>query len=124
MPDLGTFSLSLTVNDLDASLAFYRRLGFEPVAGEAEQGWLILAQGEAKIGLFHGMFDSNIITFNPPDVRAIRDSLQEQGVEVSLQHAMIDTEDPAQGQPAERDEGPAHFTLTDPDGNALLFDQH
>ena len=124
MLELGTFSLSLSVQDLGASRAFYERLGFAAIAGEASEGWLILAQGEAKVGLFQGMFEGNLMTFNPPDVRAVRDHLQSQGVEVALQHAMPETSDPSEAEPAEDASGPAHFLLTDPDGNALLFDQH
>lgn len=121
-PDLGTFSLSLTVRDLAASRAFYERLGFEVIHGEADQGWLILASGEAKIGLFHGMFESNIITFNPTDIRAIQRHLEEQGVGIELEGEMDGESDPSKGAPA-AESGPAHFTMVDPDGNQLLFDQ-
>lgn len=121
-PDLGTFSLSLTVRDLAASRAFYERLGFEVIHGEADQGWLILASGEAKIGLFHGMFESNIITFNPTDIRAIQRHLEEQGVGIELKGEMDGESDPSKGAPA-AESGPAHFTMVDPDGNQLLFDQ-
>lgn len=122
MPELGTFSLSLTVKDIAVSRAFYERLGFERIDGDPDQGWLILQGGEAKIGLFQGMFDSNIITFNPPDVRAIQRHLADQGVQADLRHEMSDSQDPERGAPAP-DDGPAHLTLTDPDGNILLFDQ-
>ena len=87
-----------------------------------KQGWLILGSGDAKIGLFQGMFDSNIITFNPTDIRAIQRDLEARGITVELKHEMGEETDPSQGAPAE-DSGPAHFTLTDPDGNVLLFDQ-
>ena len=63
--DLGNFSLSLTVKDLDASLGFYRAFGFEPIAGDPSQRWVILKNGDAKIGLFQGMFERNLLTFNP-----------------------------------------------------------
>ena len=123
VPDLGNFSLSLAVSDLAASRAFYERLGFKVVGGEADQGWLILNSGEANIGLFQGMFEKNLITFNPTDVRAIRRHLEAQGVSVDLQHGAGEDGDPAAGGAATEDSGPAHFMLTDPDGNQLLFDQ-
>ena len=123
MPDLGTFSLSLTVKDIAVSKAFYEKFGFHVIHGEQAQGWLILQSGEAKIGLFQGMFETNIITFNPTDVRAIQRHLSQQGIEVELLHAMDGTEDPAQAALSEDESGPAHLTLTDPDGNVLLFDQ-
>ena len=122
-PDLGSFSLSLTVGDLGASRAFYERLGFEVVGGDADQGWLILSSGEANIGLFHGMFEKNLITFTPSDVRAIQRHLEAQGVSVQLQHGAGEDGDPAAGGASTEDSGPAHFMLTDPDGNQLLFDQ-
>ncbi|MEN8820353.1 MAG: VOC family protein [Abyssibacter sp.] len=120
---LGAFSVSLTVKNIKASLAFYRELGFEPVAGELEQGWLILRNGEHTIGLFQGMFDGNVLTFNPgwdqhcnpvesfEDVRGIQARLQEAGLTLTT------TADP-------EGKGPAHIALTDPDGNAILIDQH
>lgn len=120
---LGNFSVSLTVKDIGKSHEFYTALGFEPVAGEAEQGWLILKNGSTKIGLFQGMFDRNLLTFNPgwdadgnalaqfTDVRELQRTLKARGIE------LIEEAD-------ETGEGPAHFTLTDPDGNPILFDQH
>ncbi len=122
MPDLGKFSVSLTVQDIAASRTFYESLGFEQIAGEQEQGWVILQSGSAVIGLFHGMFESNILTFNPTDVRAIKAHLEAQGTTVELQHEMGDSSNPAEGAPAP-ETGPAHFTISDPDGNTLLFDQ-
>lgn len=122
MANLGTFSLSLNVNDIHASRQFYEAFGFEQLDGDVEQGWLILGAGEAKIGLFQGMFDTNIITFNPPDVRAIQRELEERGVTVELKGEMDGEADPARGEAA-GESGPAHFTLADPDGNVLLFDQ-
>lgn len=120
---LGAFSVSLAVKDLPASRAFYERLGFEAFAGEPEQGWLILRNGTAAIGLFQGMFEGNILTFNPGwdrdaqnledflDVREIQDRLKAAGVAL-MKEADPDTQ------------GPEHITLKDPDGNAILIDQH
>jgi catechol 2,3-dioxygenase-like lactoylglutathione lyase family enzyme len=108
--ELGTFSVSLAVKDIAASRAFYEALGFEVFAGEQEQRWLILRNGDANIGLFQGMFEGNILTFNPSDVRAVQATLKERGIALTLE---------AQG-----DSGPGHATLVDPDGNAILLDQH
>ena len=108
--DLGQFSVSLNVADMDKSLAFYKALGFAQVAGEYDQNWVILGNGGAVIGLFHGMFENNLMTFNPTDARAIQASLIEQGIPIETK--------------AEPGEGPAHFILKDPDGNTILVDQH
>jgi lactoylglutathione lyase len=120
---LGTFSVSLAVKNLSSSRDFYQKLGFEEVHGDADQGWLILANGDTKIGLFQGMFEKNILTFNPGgspegktadghlDIREIQKTLKQRGV----------------GFVSEVDEdttGPASFMLTDPDGNTILVDQH
>ena len=109
--ELGTFSMSLAVADIAASQAFYEKLGFEamPGCGSVEEKWLMMKQGSTLIGLFENMLESNILTFNPPDVRAIQSSLQQQGVE-------IDT-------PAEGTEGPGYFIVSDPDGNKIMLDQ-
>lgn len=116
--------MSLNVADLDVSRAFYEKLGFEVKGGDADAGYLILRNGDAIIGLFHGMFDGNILTFNPglnnameqldsfTDVRVIQANLGDSGIE--LDSAV----DPDAG-----DSGPAHIALTDPDGNAILIDQ-
>lgn len=109
--DLGTFSLSLAVKDIDKSLAFYEALGFEVLDGARAENWLILKREEVKIGLFQGMFDENIITWNPPDVRSIQKLLKEKGIEFTLE---VD----------EFGEGPGHAVLKDPDGNQILLDQH
>ena len=90
--DLGQFSVSLSVKDLEASKAFYERLGFEPLGGG--DGWQIMRHGEAMIGLFEGMFEGNILTFNPGDVRAVQRTLAEQGIEAELLHEMPDSQDP------------------------------
>ena len=121
--DLGAFSVSLAVKDLEKSRAFYAELGFETMAGNAEHGYLILKNGAHLIGLFQGMFEGNILTFNPgwdqnagelesfTDVRAIQARLKAAGIALT-------TEADPDG------EGPASFTLVDPDGNAILVDQH
>ena len=120
---VGAFSVSLAVKDLEASRVFYEKLGFEIFFGEATQGWLILKNGGHTIGLFQGMFEQNILTFNPgwdmngnaldsfTDIREIQRQLKADGVEF-------------QTEADEATTGPASFTLLDPDGNAILMDQH
>ncbi len=120
---LGAFSISLAVKDISASRAFYEKLGFSEMGGNIEQNWLILRNGESVIGLFQGMFEDNILTFNPgwsqgaeplesfQDVRDLQQKLKESGVEFN-QEADADSD------------GPASFVITDPDGNAILVDQH
>jgi len=120
--ELGNFSVSLAVKDLAASRDFYAKFDFKPVGGDFAQNWLILQNGGITIGLFQGMFEGNILTFNPgwnadkqtlpefDDVREIQAVLKERGVELITE--------------AEDGDGPAHFTLLDPDGNSILFDQH
>ena len=120
--NLGAFSISLSVRDLATSRAFYETLGFTRFHGDADQGWLIMKNRDTVIGLFHGMFEGNLLTFNPGwdqdarntdpfvDVREIQARLREAGIEV--------------GRRIETGEGPAEFTLTDPDGNVILIDQH
>ena len=107
-PDLGHFSLSLAVKDLAASREFYAALGFEKLDGDGEH-WLVLQRDGTKIGLFQGMFEANLLTFNPPDARAIEARMRDAGYAID--------------RATEGDEGPAHFALTDPDGNMILFDQ-
>lgn len=121
--NLGAFSVSLSVKDIAASRAFYERLGFSVLGGDADQGWLIMKGPTAVIGLFKGMFEGNILTFNPgwdadaqpvpgfEDIRSIQKALKAAGI-------ALDSEADEDGA------GPAHFTLTDPDGNAILVDQH
>jgi lactoylglutathione lyase len=109
--NLGTFSVSLAVKDIAASRRFYEAFGFTEIAGDQSQNWLILANGDAKIGLFQGMFEHNILTFNPTDVRSIQKNLKEKGISFQLEADESTT-------------GPAHATLLDPDGNAILLDQH
>ena len=121
--DLGTFSISLAVKDLQASKQFYEKLGFEAFFGDASKNWLIMKNGDHAIGLFQGMFEKNIMTFNPgwdsnaqklatfTDVREIQRRLKAQGVELVTEADESTT-------------GPASFMLVDPDGNTILFDQH
>ena len=121
--DLGSFSVSLAVQDLDASRRFYERLGFAAVMGDASQGWLILKNREHTIGLFQGMFEKNTLTFNPgwdsdaqplasfTDVRDVQRQLKAQGVEFV---AEVD----------EAGSGPGSFIVVDPDGNPIFVDQH
>ena len=121
--ELGAFSVSLAVKDLEASKGFYEKLGFTVFGGEASQNWLILKNGDATIGLFQGMFDKNIMTFNPgwdssateldtfTDVREIQRGLKAHGVEL-------------QSEVDEGTTGPASLFAVDPDGNPILIDQH
>lgn len=120
---LGAFSVSLAVKDLSASRAFYEKLGFGVFAGGASQDWLIMKNGDTVIGLFQGMFEKNLLTFNPgwdanaqtlasfTDVRELQRQLKARGL----------TPSPAADESTTR---PAHFVLHDPDGNAILVDQH
>ena len=121
--DLGNFSVSLAVKDIKASKAFYEKLGFTEAGGKLEQNWIVLQSGYARIGLFQGMFDKNLMTFNPgwtkdketltdfTDVRDLQRTFKERGI----------TPTPAAD---ESTTGPAYFMIKDPDGNTLLFDQH
>lgn len=121
--ELGAFSVSLAVKDIEASRQFYEKLGFKAFAGDQSQNWLIMKNGEHVIGLFQGMFDKNILTFNPgwdrdaqpvagfTDVRDLQRKLKERGI------TLISEAD-------ESSKGPASFTIADPDGNTILFDQH
>ena len=121
--ELGAFSVSLAVKDLAASKAFYEALGFSKLGGDEGRGWLILKQGSTVIGLFQGMFERNMLTFNPgwsqdaqnvdpfTDVRDIQRRLKAAGL-TFVQEA------------DETSTGPASFIVVDPDGNPVLFDQH
>jgi catechol 2,3-dioxygenase-like lactoylglutathione lyase family enzyme len=121
--ELRAFSVSLSVKDLDASRAFYSDLGFSVIGGDHEQ-FEIMTNGTTVIGLFHGMFEGNILTFNPgwdhqgnnvdsfTDIRSIADSVRESGHEF------------ASDTTGDEPEGPASFMVMDPDGNPILFDQH
>ena len=117
--ELGMFSLSLAVQDLDASLEFYEALGFEVADGghqsegypdTDEYRWRLLANGDTRIGLFEGMFERNMLTFNPPDVPALLDQLEEAGVA------------PARSTDDDEEHG-TYAVLHDPDGNPVLLDQ-
>ena len=120
---LGAFSVSLAVKDIAASKAFYEAIGFTTMGGDQAHGWLILKNGSTILGLFQGMFERNMLTFNPgwdqdaqslddfEDVRALQAKFRDAGLDVG---DLIDPES----------SGPAHFTMTDPDGNPILFDQH
>ena len=117
--DLGEFSISLAVKDLQASRSFYEKLGFAPIQHAEPEGspsgygtkWMILRNGKATIGLFQGMFDKNALTFNPADVRGIQHALDTQGLSFVL-------------RADEKTTGPAAAMLLDPDGNPVLLDQH
>ena len=120
---LGAFSISLAVKDIAASKAFYEKFGFTTFGGNAAQNWLILKNGDHVIGLFQGMFDKNILTFNPgwdqgaqkltsfTDVRELQKQLKSQGVAFQV-------------EADESTAGPASFIAVDPDGNPVLVDQH
>jgi catechol 2,3-dioxygenase-like lactoylglutathione lyase family enzyme len=121
--ELGAFSVSLTVQDIEASKTFYEKLGFQAFGGDITQNWLILRNGDCIIGLFQGMFEKNLLTFNPgwdknankldsfTDVRQLQQALKAQGVE------FVNEAD-------ENTTGPAFFIVTDPDGNPIMMDQH
>ena len=121
--ELGNFSVSLAVKDIEASKLFYEKLGFTVFGGNQAQNWLIMKNGDHNIGLFQGMFDKNILTFNPgwnsdaqplgefTDVRQLQRELKARGV------ALISEAD-------ESTTGPASFMIVDPDGNTILVDQH
>ena len=121
--ELGNFSVSLAVKDIEASKSFYEKLGFTVFMGDKSQNWLIMKNGDRTIGLFQGMFEKNILTFNPgwdsdgkplekfTDVRELQRRLKASGVD------MISEAD-------ESSTGPASFMIADPDGNTILVDQH
>ena len=121
--DLGSFSISLAVKDLEVSKAFYEKLGFTVFMGDIAQNWLIMKNGDHVIGLFQGMFEKNILTFNPgwdsnacqldtfTDVRELQRQLKAKGIEF-------------QSEADENTTGPASFVLVDPDGNPILIYQH
>jgi len=121
--ELGSFSVSLSVKDLEASKTFYAKLGFEAIGGDASQNWLILRNGDHVIGLFHDMFERNTLTFNPgwdqggneldtfSDVRELQQELTRRGVTIVSKADETTT-------------GPASCMVMDPDGNPILFDQH
>lgn len=122
--ELGGFSVSLSVEDLEVSKQFYENIGFTVYAGEMDHGYLIMKQGVNTIGLFQGMFEGNILCFNPgwdnfakrlekfDDIRDIRAKLKADGIEIYNEDSL------------ENESGPASFMFKDPDGNVLLIDQH
>lgn len=121
--NLGAFSISLAVKDIQASAAFYQKLGFTKFGGDITQNWLILRNGEHLVGLFQGMFEKNMLTFNPgwdqnakelgafTDVRELQRQLKAQGIQLATEANESTT-------------GPASFVVIDPDGNPVLVDQH
>jgi len=121
--NLGAFSISLTVKDIEVSKQFYEKLGFKVFGGDQAQNWLILKNGDHLVGLFQGMFDKNVLTFNPgwnnnaeklkefDDVRALQRQLKEKNVDFA-------------SEADENSVGPASFMVIDPDGNPILIDQH
>ena len=121
--NLGAFSVSLSVKDIEASRDFYAKLGFEPIGGDIDESWLILRNGHHIIGLFQGMFEKNMLTFNPgwdqdcgelesfTDVRQIQSEFKSQGVSLET-------------EADESTEGPASCMVVDPDGNPIFIDQH
>lgn len=121
--ELGGFSVCLAVKDILASKDFYEKLGFTQMSGDISQNWAVLKNGYCKIGIFQGMFPKNILAFSPgwdqdaqalasfTDIRSIQKALKDKGLKLST-------------EADERTKGPASFTLEDPDGNAILFDQY
>jgi catechol 2,3-dioxygenase-like lactoylglutathione lyase family enzyme len=121
--ELGAFSVSLAVKDLQASKSFYQKLGFQVFGGDEDQNWLIMRNGDHIIGLFQGMFEKNILTFNPgwdqnartldsfTDVRDLQRELKAQGLNI-------------ENEADESTTGPESFIIIDPDGNPILIDQH
>jgi lactoylglutathione lyase len=121
--ELGAFSVSLNVKDIHKSKEFYEKLGFTILGGDITKNWLIMKNGDTLIGLFQGMFDKNILTFNPgwdsngenleefTDVREIQKELKKKGIKLTQEADESTT-------------GPAYITLEDPDGNPILLDQH
>ncbi len=120
---LGAFSVSLSVKDIHVSKDFYHKLGFKEVGGDINQNWLILRNETVTIGLFQGMFEKNLMTFNPgwgPDAKPLKEFEDIRTIQKKLKAQKIELVTAAD----EHSEGPASFTLVDPDGNPILFDQH
>ena len=121
--ELGAFSVSLSVSNIEESKVFYQKLGFEIVGGDQSQNWLVLKNGDHKVGLFQGMFEGNIMTFNPgwdqsrktlesfTDVRGLLKEFEAQGVNIMQESISGES-------------GPSSFSIKDPDGNSILIDQH
>lgn len=120
---LGAFSISLSVKDINASQDFYAKLGFEIAGGKIEENWLIMRNDDHVIGLFQGMFEGNLLTFNPgwdqqgqnidpfTDINQLQTELQERGLSIP-------------NETDQQENAPKSFMITDPDGNQILFDQH
>ncbi len=121
--ELGAFSISLAVKDIEKSKIFYEKVGFKVFGGDPSQNWLIMKNGDHSIGLFQGMFETNILTFNPgwdkncnklesfTDVRELHKKFKSEGIEISRESITTET-------------GPSSFSVIDPDGNSILIDQH
>ena len=121
--NLGAFSVSLNVKDINNSKNFYEKLGFKNFAGDISQNWVVMKNGNSVIGLFQGMFEKNIMTFNPGwdqnakkidsfiDIRELQNLFKKEGIEINKEIEKSSS-------------GPANFTIKDPDGNMILFDQH
>ena len=121
--DLGNFSVSLAVKDLAASRAFYEKLGLQVVQGDASQGWLIMKGPGYAVGLFQGMFDKNILTFNPgwdAEARPLKTFMDVREIQRRLKAAGVELVNEAD----ETTTGPASCVVVDPDGNPILIDQH
>lgn len=128
---LGAFSVSLAVTDINKSKVFYEHLGFEAIGGDIEQGWLIMRNDSSTIGLFQGMFEKNLLTYNPgwnqdcseqsefTDIRDIEKHLNEKGIDVIQPVTAGDSENGS-----DNNTGPGNMTIADPDGNLILIDQH
>ena len=121
--ELGAFSVSLAVKDIEASKLFYEKLGFTAFGGDQSQNWLIMKNGDHAIGLFQGMFDTNILTFNP-GWNSEAQQLSEFTDVRELQRHLKDHEVSMISEADESSTGPASFMLIDPDGNTILVDQH
>lgn len=120
--DLGAFSISLSVADLDRSRTFYESLGFRVTGGDADEDWLILVNGTTIIGLFHGMFEGNMLTFNPGldnNMASVEGFTDVREIQAALRDAGIEPEDDTDPDGTEA----AHITVVDPDGNRILIDQ-
>lgn len=121
--ELGAFSVSLSVKDLAASRVFYEKLGFVTLGGDADSGWLILRNGGTTIGLFQGLFEKNMLTFNPSwdaEANPLTDFADVREIQKRLREAGIEPQEPV----AEDGAGPASIMVVDPDGNPVLIDQH
>ncbi len=120
---IGAFSVSLSVKDINASKTFYETLGFESFGGDIDQKWLIMKNGEAVIGIFEGMFEGNMMTFNPGWTQDAQDEAKYTDVR-ELEKKYKEADITFISETDESLEGPANFMIEDPDGNKILFDQH